>query len=1108
MKKIQILIIVFLISLSICALARMQVKAQISGQFVFNTISSPQTSGVPFSITITAEAMGSPVTSYAGTPTLSVSTGTISPTVISGFSNGVWTGQVNVTGPGLIVTITAIDGAASGTSNSFKVNPGVLNHFTLSTPGSVTAGSSFGSVTVTAYDGNGNLKTDFTGSIYFTSSDSSATLPYISSSRYTFVSGDNGVHTFSGFILKTAPSQTITATDGSISTASSSIIVNDAGVSKFVFAAIGTQTAGVAFNVGITAQDAFGNTVTSYAGNPSLTYSAGTINPTSSGAFVSGTKTVSVTVTSAGTGVTITATDASVISTSSGFTVNIGMASKLVYTAGTTQTLTAGVVSPTAIVVQRQDQYGNPVSIGTSAITVTLSTTSSGGIFFNSGGTTITSINIAAGSSSSAGFYYKDTVTASPTLTVAYSGLTSATTQFTINDAGVSKFVFAAIGTQTAGVAFNVGITAQDAFGNTVTSYAGNPSLTYSAGTINPTSSGAFVSGTKTVSVTVTSAGTGVTITATEGTTMGTSGTFNVNTGAATHLAVSSGTSQVAGTPFSITVTAKDANGNTATSYTGTVHFSSSDSGVSVSLPSNYAFVPGDLGNHTFTNGVTLMTVGTQSVTVTDTAAGSITGSQPGIKVTISSGIHFVVTGFSVPATAGSVSSVTVTVKDQYGNLFNGYSGIVKITSSDNKAVLPPNAGLTNGIGSFAVTLKTIGSQSITAIDTVNSAIIGSQSNITVNPAVATNVVISPVNIVVTVGSTTIYSATASDAYGNSWNVTSSITSWSINSGAGGSWSNNVYTSAYPGLWTITGTYASKTYNTSLTVNAGHIDHFAFNTVDSQIVGSSFTITITAVDASGNTVTSYTGSPTLTYSAGSISPTVMAAFVSGVGTTSVTANAASSSATITATDGVYSGTSNSFKVTSAATSPPGSSSQPTPTSSTSPNPTSTPSPTQIPNSVILTTLTESGKNATLIFQGDITSSSISSITINTDGSNTTTTISLAVVAQSNTNGFDNITIPISAVPYGTIPTVYVNNGVAQNQGYTHDSKNYYVWFKTGYSTYELSIAFETKTAPSDFPLWAVIVIAGIVIASVLFVLLQKNLKNIRFKLPAFPKFTQ
>jgi hypothetical protein len=61
-----------------------------------------------------------------------------------------------------------------------------------------------------------------------------------------------------------------------------------------------------------------------------------------------------------------------------------------------------------------------------------------------------------------------------------------------------------------------------------------------------------------------------------------------------------------------------------------------------------------------------------------------------------------------------------------------GYAGIAGITSSDNQAVLPANAGLTNGIGTFSVTLETAGTQSITATDIVTSPITGSQTGIAV----------------------------------------------------------------------------------------------------------------------------------------------------------------------------------------------------------------------------------------------------------------------------------------------------------------------------------------------------------------------------------------
>jgi hypothetical protein len=71
---------------------------------------------------------------------------------------------------------------------------------------------------------------------------------------------------------------------------------------------------------------------------------------------------------------------------------------------------------------------------------------------------------------------------------------------------------------------------------------------------------------------------------------------------------------------FTLTVTARDQYGNAATGYTGTVHFTSSDSAGTVNgssiLTFTYTFVPGDGGRHPFT--VILNTVGSQTVTVSD----------------------------------------------------------------------------------------------------------------------------------------------------------------------------------------------------------------------------------------------------------------------------------------------------------------------------------------------------------------------------------------------------------------------------------------------------------------------------------------------------------
>lgn len=89
---------------------------------------------------------------------------------------------------------------------------------------------------------------------------------------------------------------------------------------------------------------------------------------------------------------------------------------------------------------------------------------------------------------------------------------------------------------------------------------------------------------------------------------------------------------QTTGVAGSVTVTAKDGANNTASGYTGTIHFTSSDS--AAVLPANYTFVADDNGTHTFTNGVTLKTAGTQAIIATDTVTATITGTQSGISVT------------------------------------------------------------------------------------------------------------------------------------------------------------------------------------------------------------------------------------------------------------------------------------------------------------------------------------------------------------------------------------------------------------------------------------------------------------------------------------------
>jgi hypothetical protein len=160
-----------------------------------------------------------------------------------------------------------------------------------------------------------------------------------------------------------------------------------------------------------------------------------------------------------------------------------------------------------------------------------------------------------------------------------------------------------------------------------------------------------------------------------------------INPTTATDFSVTASTSSTtAGSPFSLTATALDASGHTVTNYSGTVHFTSSD-GQAV-LPADYTFTGSDQGVHTFTNGVTLKTAGSQTVTVTDTSNSSITGNT-NVTVTAAAASHFPVGGFPSPVTAGTAGNFTVTALDPYGNTASGYTGTIHFTSSDSQAALP-----------------------------------------------------------------------------------------------------------------------------------------------------------------------------------------------------------------------------------------------------------------------------------------------------------------------------------------------------------------------------------------------------------------------------------
>src|SRR5205085_19379 len=140
-------------------------------------------------------------------------------------------------------------------------------HFAVSAPAGATAGSAF-DFTVTALDQFNNVAALYVGTAHFSTTDtgSGVSLP----ADYPFVSGDSGVHTFAnGATLVTAGGQTITAADtvtGSIKGTSGTVTVAAAAASHLGVSAPSTATAGVAFDLTVTALDPFNNVAGSYLG--------------------------------------------------------------------------------------------------------------------------------------------------------------------------------------------------------------------------------------------------------------------------------------------------------------------------------------------------------------------------------------------------------------------------------------------------------------------------------------------------------------------------------------------------------------------------------------------------------------------------------------------------------------------------------------------------------------------------------------------------------------------------------------------------------------------------------------------------------------------------
>ena len=282
--------------------------------FAFGTVGTAQTAGVPFGVTVTArDAWLNVKTNYTGVATLSgnlsastkgCGSGASSPCspVYSalGFSAGIGSANVTAYSAETARSLSVTDGAVTAASNSFAVGPGPLTSFDFAPIATQNAGVAF-TVTVTAADAYGNVKSDYAGSPALGGSlGSSASGCGTGGSSpcppaYGTLSFVSGVGTASVTAFKAETARTLNAADGAVAGTSNQFDVVGGAVAEI---AVGQQPTDTKFGtpiapaITVLATDLYGNpsgaTVTMAIGaNPG----AGTLSGTKTRSTVGGTAT-------------------------------------------------------------------------------------------------------------------------------------------------------------------------------------------------------------------------------------------------------------------------------------------------------------------------------------------------------------------------------------------------------------------------------------------------------------------------------------------------------------------------------------------------------------------------------------------------------------------------------------------------------------------------------------------------------------------------------------------------------------------------------------------------------------------------------------------------
>ena len=290
---------------------------------------------------------------------------------------------------------------------------------------------------------------------------------------------------------------------------------------------------------------------------------------------------------------------------------------------------------------------------------------------------------------------------------------------------------------RTAGQNGNVNITAYDASNNVAIGYTGTVHLNTTDPNASFSPTFTFVlayAGSANVPIAMMTSG-NQTITGNDTVTPSIAGNQNtivVNPNAVNHLGLANYTTpRMAGSNSNVTVTIYDFYNNIVPTYTGTVHFTVTDTNALFSP--NFTFAASNAGSANVP--VTMTRTGTWSITGNDTLTSSIAGIETNIVVTPGNANRYTMTGISNPIYGCQQNNITVTVYDAYANLDTTYTGTIALSSTDPNAVLSPNYTFVTGdmgTKSLPVSLHSVGTWNVSGNDTVTPIVSGSQNGILV----------------------------------------------------------------------------------------------------------------------------------------------------------------------------------------------------------------------------------------------------------------------------------------------------------------------------------------------------------------------------------------